>query len=60
MPRINVPDGDGTARERMWQLAPEMGAARRHLSEVVYNADLPPRLRELIRMEIAAVNACPT
>ncbi len=58
--RIAVPDGDGTERSRVWALRPDLGQAAAALAGCVYETSiLPVRLRELVRMRIARVNACP-
>ena len=59
MARIKLPDGEGTDRERMWRLRPELGAKVDQLSNAVYGSTLPLRVQEVVRMRIAQVNACP-
>jgi alkylhydroperoxidase family enzyme len=58
--RIPIPDGEGTERQRLWTLRPEHRAAAQSLAEVVYGGgQLPPRVREVVRMRIAQINDCP-
>ena len=59
MARIRLPEGDGTDRQRMWQLRPDLGAKVDALSDAVYSTKLPLRVHEVVRMRIAQVNACP-
>jgi alkylhydroperoxidase family enzyme len=60
MVRINVPDGEGTERQRMWRLRPEMAEATARLAHAVYDQSiLEPRVREAARMRIAQINDCP-
>jgi alkylhydroperoxidase family enzyme len=59
MARIKLPDGQGSERERMWTLRPELGEAASHLNAAVYGGTLDPRLFELVRYRIAQVNDCP-
>jgi hypothetical protein len=60
MARIELPPGDGTERQRMWTLRPELGAAADLLSQAVYGrSTLPLRLFELVRYQIAVINDCP-
>jgi hypothetical protein len=61
MARISVPEGEGTERERLFSLRPEMSAALDRLNQVVYQGSvLPLRTFEAVRMRVAEVNACPT
>jgi hypothetical protein len=61
MARIPIPGGEGTERERLFSLRPEMGAALAHLATAVYqDTILPLRTFEAVRMRIAGINACPT
>jgi alkylhydroperoxidase family enzyme len=58
--RIPVPDGEGTERSRLWDLAPGFRDAVARLNRVVYeDSTLPPHERELVRLLIARVNRCP-
>ena len=59
MPRIDIPDGPGEERARMWQLRPELGAAAEVLSRVVQEESiLPVREHEAARIRIAHINGC--
>lgn len=61
MANIPVPDGEGTERERLFALRPELDAAVTHLNEAVYTRSmLPLRTFEAVRARIAEVNDCPT
>ena len=60
MARIGIPDGEGTERSRVWDLAPGFRDAVARLNRVVYEeSTLPLRERELVRLLIARINACP-
>lgn len=59
MARIDIPDGDGLERRRLWQLSPEVGRAISGLSAAVYTqTSLDVRVREIARMRIAQINRC--
>jgi alkylhydroperoxidase family enzyme len=59
MARIDIPEGDGLERRRMWQLSPELGAALSAMSEAVYTkTTLDVRVREVARMRVAQINRC--
>jgi alkylhydroperoxidase family enzyme len=59
MARIDIPDGEGLERRRMWQLTPELGRALGAMSEAVYTTtSLDVRVREVARMRIAQINRC--
>jgi alkylhydroperoxidase family enzyme len=59
MPRVQLPLGEGWERERMWQLAPEIGeAAERFSLAVQEHTILPPRVSEAARMRLADINGC--
>jgi alkylhydroperoxidase family enzyme len=59
MARIDIPDGDGLERRRLWQLAPELGAALGGMTDAVYTkTTLDVRVREVARMRIAQINRC--
>ncbi len=61
MANIPVPDGEGSERERLFALRPELDAALTHLNQAVYEGSiLPLRTFEAVRMRIAEVNDCPT
>ena len=60
MAHIHVPPGEGLETARVWDLAPEIGAAVPVLSKAVYKKSrLPARLREAVRMRVAQLNDCP-
>jgi alkylhydroperoxidase family enzyme len=57
--RIDIPDGEGIERRRLWQLAPEIGAAVHNMGEAVYTkTTLDVQVREVARMRIAQINRC--
>ena len=59
MARIQVPEGDGPERQRVWSLRPEAGGALRALTAAVYeHGILEAREAELMRYRIALVNGC--
>ncbi len=59
MARIDIPDGEGIERRRLWQLNPELGHAVRELGDAVYTGtSLDVRVREVARMRIAQINQC--
>lgn len=59
MAHIQIPDGDGIERRRMWALSPEVGAGVSALGNAVYTqTTLPIRAREAARMRIASINDC--
>jgi hypothetical protein len=58
--RIGIPEGPGTERSRLWDLAPGFRDAVARLNRVVYEeSTLPLRERELVRLLVARVNRCP-
>ncbi|NNE73417.1 MAG: hypothetical protein HKN26_07125 [Acidimicrobiales bacterium] len=60
MARIDIPDGDGDELIRMWSVNPTMGMAAATFSGKVYeHSQVAVRERELVRMRIAQINACP-
>ena len=60
MAHIEIPAGDDPERTRMWQMVPHLGSAASNYSKVMYDqATLSVRERELARMRIAQINACP-
>jgi alkylhydroperoxidase family enzyme len=60
MARVDVGDGGGDELLRLYGLSPAMGGAAGAFSAAVYgSSSLPTRVREVARMRIAAVNACP-
>jgi alkylhydroperoxidase family enzyme len=59
MARIDLPDGEGWDRERMWRLRPEIGEAAEHFSRVVQEQTiLPPAVSEAARKRLADINHC--
>lgn len=59
MARIEVPEGDGKEANRIWQVAPHLGAGLGAMGEAVYvQSSLPIREREVARMRIAQLNEC--
>ena len=59
MAKIELPAGTETEQTRMWQLAPSMYQAASNFTKVMYAGQLSVRERELARMRIAQINACP-
>lgn len=60
MAMIDIPAGEGSEVERVWQLRPELGEASLGLRTVVYGPmSLTVREREASRMRIARINDCP-
>jgi hypothetical protein len=60
MSRLNLPEGKGSERERMWTMRPELGRAAATLNAAIYDSStLPPRVFELVRYQIAVINECP-
>jgi len=61
MANIPVPDGEGSERERLLGLRPDMEAGMAQLTHAVYDGSiLPLRTFEAVRMRIAEANDCPT
>jgi alkylhydroperoxidase family enzyme len=59
MARIELPEGPGEERERMWRLRPEMGAAADAFSAAVQDSStLSVREQEAARTRIAHINRC--
>ena len=59
MARIDVPDGPGLERERVWYHSPHFGMAAKTVADVVYEeSSLAAREREVARMRIAQINDC--
>ena len=59
LPRIDIPDGPGEERERMWRLRPELGEAAEALSRIVQEQSIiPVREHEAARIRIAHINGC--
>ncbi|MPZ60553.1 MAG: hypothetical protein GEU93_04505 [Propionibacteriales bacterium] len=60
MAHIDVPEGEGSEVDRVWQLRPHLGEVSVQLREVVYGQmTLSVREREAVRMRIAQINDCP-
>lgn len=59
MARIDLPEGTGTEQTRVWQLAPDLYRAAGSFTKTMYAGALTTRERELARMRIALINACP-
>lgn len=59
MARIELPDGDDTEHTRVWHHAPELYRAAGAFSKVMYDTSLSTREREIARMRVAEINACP-
>lgn len=59
MARVELPDGEGWERTRMWQLHPHFGEALEHFSRVVQERTiLPLSVHEAARMRMADINKC--
>ncbi|MDH3707863.1 MAG: hypothetical protein OES57_17490 [Acidimicrobiia bacterium] len=59
MARIDVPEGPGLERERVWAHSIHFGLAAKAVSDVVYEqASFSSREREVARMRIAQINDC--
>ncbi|MFI5047903.1 MAG: carboxymuconolactone decarboxylase family protein [Acidimicrobiia bacterium] len=61
MARINLGDSERPEIDKVYDLAPTLGAEVRRLGAEVYREDdklLPPRVREAARMRIAHDNGC--
>ena len=59
MARIDIPDGEGLERRRLWELSPELGAALGEMTDAVYTkTSLDVRVRETARMRVAQINRC--
>jgi alkylhydroperoxidase family enzyme len=60
MAHIDVPEGEDLQRLRMWRMVPAMDHAIAAFREAVYeHGTLSVREREVARMRIAQINACP-
>lgn len=60
MARIDVPDGPGLERERLLMMQLDVAMGMGAYSSAVYEkTSLPPRVREVARLRIAAANGCP-
>jgi alkylhydroperoxidase family enzyme len=59
MARIELPQGEGEERERMWRLRPELGISADSFSKIVQDCSiLSIREQEAARTRIAHINAC--
>lgn len=60
MARIDLPDGDGLERERLFAMHLDLAVGMGAFAEAVYEkTSLPPREREIARMRVAVANGCP-
>lgn len=60
MAHIEVPTGNEPERTRMWQLAPELASQAGAYSKTMFeHGTLSAREKELARMRVAQINACP-
>ena len=60
MARIDVPDGPGLERIRLLMMQPDVAIGMGAYSSAIYEkTSLPPRVREVARLRIAAANGCP-
>jgi alkylhydroperoxidase family enzyme len=59
MAHIRLPEGSDTEQTRMWELAPDLYKAAGSFTKTMYAGRLSVRERELARMRIAEINACP-
>lgn len=60
MARIDIPDGPGLERIRLLMMQPDIAIGMGAYSSAVYEkTSLPPRVREVARLRIAAANGCP-
>ena len=60
MARIDVPDGSGLERERLLMMQLDVAMGMGAYSAAIYEkTSLPPRVREVARLRIAAANGCP-
>ncbi len=59
MARIDIPDGEGLERNRMWQLQPDVAKGIGVAGRALYTrVSLDTRVREVARMRIAQINQC--
>ena len=59
MARIDLPDGEGLERIRMWSLQPDVGMAMGAAAKTLYTKiSLDVRVREIARMRVAQINRC--
>jgi alkylhydroperoxidase family enzyme len=60
MARIEIPEGEGSERRRLWRLNDELGRSVSAMGDAVYTAtNLDLRVREVARMRVAEINGCP-
>lgn len=60
MAHIDLPHGHEPERTRMWQLAPELAVQAGAFSTTMFEVGtLTVREKELARMRVAQINACP-
>ena len=56
MARINVPEGKGLERVRVWKLQPDVGMSIGAASNALYTKiSLDVRVREIARMRVAQI-----
>ena len=59
MSRIDIPDGDGVERSRLWFMQPDVGKGIGITGNALYTkVSLDTRVREVARMRIAQINDC--
>jgi len=59
MARIDIPDGEGLERSRMWHLQPDVAKGIGVTGRALYTQiSLDTRIREVARMRIAQINQC--
>ena len=59
MARINVPEGSGLERRRVWKLQPDVGRSMGAAANALYTKiSLDVRVREIARMRVAQINQC--
>ncbi|MPZ60580.1 MAG: hypothetical protein GEU93_04645 [Propionibacteriales bacterium] len=59
MANIDIPPGEGTEAQRVWQLAPAFADVERRFREAVTEGSvLPSSEIEVARMRIAQINDC--
>ena len=60
MAHIDVPDGDGRERLRVWEMVPHFGVGIDAMRKATYEvSSLSPRVREVARMRSAQINEWP-
>jgi alkylhydroperoxidase family enzyme len=59
MARVELPQGGGWERDRLWKLRPDIGLPAEAFSALIQERTiLPPRVHEGARMRIADINGC--